>query len=108
MTERELAAAATHLGIRRLLVSAVIAALALASLGAVLIYRVTTGQHFREQAAQNCMAIEAIKGAITLVLNDSLTAVEKRPDLSAAQLVAVRAYYKTQLARFAPADCPKP
>ncbi len=108
MSERERAAAATHSGIRRLLIAAVIATLALASLGAVLIYRVTTGQQFREQSSQNCMAIEAIKGAITLVLNDSLTAVENRPDLSAAQLVAVRAYYKKQLARFAPADCPKP
>lgn len=98
---------AARRGIILLTASAVSALLALAAMGATLVYRASVSDEFRQHTREQCIAIESVKGAIRLVFQDNLTELERRRDtLDPSQYRIAHDYYLRQLERFSPTKCP--
>lgn len=88
-----------------LLFSSMVAAVALLALGASIAYRASVAQQFRNQAIANCLAIETLKTAIRNGLIEREAQAVKQPGLDVATLAAIRATYRHEIARYAPAEC---
>lgn len=86
---------------------AVSAALSLVAMGATLVSRAHSTEDFKQQTSSQCQAIESLKGAIRLVFQDNLEALQRRQaEIDPGQYRIARDYYLRQLQRFAKAQCP--
>jgi hypothetical protein len=98
---------ATVEGRIKLLGAAVVASIASLALAFVLIYRANSSDALRHQTAVNCVQTERLKTAIREVLRDARTrALASTTDQTIRQ--ALTDYYKRQIERFHPLDCPNP
>ncbi len=94
-------------GIVLLAACAASAALALAAMGATLIYRAHVNDEIQKQTTAQCRALETVKGAIRLVFSDQLAELERRrKSIDETQYRIARDYYQRQLDRFQPKGCP--
>ena len=92
-------------GARLLVVSAVLAILALVALCLALLIRTEQSEQFRKQATHNCQQINLLKGAIRAVFAESQAAALQRDGLDDSERAFVRDYYARQRARFADTEC---
>lgn len=98
---------ATVQGRIKLLGAAVVASIASVALAAALVYRANSSEALREQTAVNCVQTEGLKSAIREVLRDARArALASSTDPTIRQ--ALTDYYRRQLDRFRPLDCPNP
>lgn len=98
---------AVRRGMLLLALCAASAALAVAAMGATLVYRANVSNEFRRHTSEQCHALEAVKSAIRLVFQDNLTALERRrKTVDPAQYRIAHDYYQRQLERFNPTQCP--
>ena len=93
---------------RVLLLAGVAAALAAIALCFTLVVRTNQAEQYRQQTAENCMAVEQLKGRIRDTFRDAKQHAVANSNLDAAQRAAVLSYYARELARYAASDCPSP
>lgn len=94
--------------LRVLLLSGVAAALATVALGLTLVVRTNQSEQYRQQTAENCQALERLKGLIRGTFQDGRKRAETNPALDPGARAALLAYYDRQLHRYRAEDCPTP
>lgn len=87
--------------------AAVVACISMVALGVTVVYRFDTAHQLRVQTVNNCQSIEQLKMAISDVFREGRARLrERQPELTLSEYLRMSDYYRRQLARFAPHQCP--